>query len=52
MKITVWKPEDVMAYFRISKRTLKRWLKQEKLPYIKIDSTIRFIKEKVIKKYL
>lgn len=49
MTITVMTPSEVCNYFSITRQTLWRWTKLYKIPHFKINQTIRFAKEVVIK---
>lgn len=40
--------EDVCAFLKIGKSTLYRLIKEERIPYIKVGGSVRFIEEQLV----
>jgi len=38
----VWLAEDVCAAYKVSRRTLGKWIAERRIPYIKLGRAVRF----------
>lgn len=47
MPITLMTIDDLAGYLKVSRRTIYEWLKQNKIPAIKLVGQWRFQKEKI-----
>ena len=44
----LWKVADVAAFLGVTQRTVRVWQTRQRIPFVKIGGTVRFIRDDVV----